>query len=168
MSLLLSLSLAASLALGATQHSPLAPGSDPLADPVKEARVMRLGKQFRCAVCQGVSIADSPAAMARSQLDKLRELVAQDKTDQEIHDYFVARYGEWVLLEPPATGMNLLVWLGPMMMFVFGGGLIFWFVQEGKKRPDLPASQADGDAALEAPPPGTDPYLDAVRRELER
>ncbi len=167
MSLMLSLSLAASLALGATQHSPLAAGSDPLADPVAEARVMRLGKQFRCAVCQGVSIADSPAAMARSQLDKLRELVAAGKTDQEIHDYFVARYGEWVLLEPPATGMNLLVWLGPLMMFLLGGGLIAWFVHEGKKRPDMPAAQLDGDVPA-APPPGVDPYLDAVRRELER
>src|SRR5215475_14915086 len=96
-SLPLALSLAIATLSGA--YAPQQAGSPPL-EPALEARVQKLGKELRCAVCQGLSIADSPASMARAQLDKVRELVAQEKSDQEIYDYFIARYGEWVLLKP--------------------------------------------------------------------
>src|SRR3954471_17859496 len=104
-------------------YAPGREGTAPL-DPAHEERVMRLGKLLRCAVCQGLSIADSPASMARAQLDTVRELVEAGKSDQEIKDYFVERYGEWALLEPPAHGLNLLVWLGPLALLVLGGAVI--------------------------------------------
>jgi cytochrome c-type biogenesis protein CcmH len=150
-SALLALALAAGLVTG--QFAPQKGGSDPLADPVKEARVQKLGKALRCAVCQGVSIADSPASMARAQLDTVRELVAEGKTDDEIIDYFVARYGEWVLLEPPKHGFNWLVWLGPLALIVGGG---FVISRQIKKGPSPPTPEAE------------DPYLQAVRRELDQ
>ena len=96
-----------------------------------------LGKQLRCPMCQGLSIADSPSSAARAQLDKVRELVAAGKTDQEIRDYFIARYGEWALLEPPASGMNVLVWLLPLALLV-GGGLA---IARTMRRP-VPARRA--------------------------
>ena len=161
-SALLSLALAAGLVTG--QFAPQQGGSDPLTDPVLEARVQKLGKELRCAVCQGVSIADSPASMARAQLDKVRELVAEGKTDEEITDYFVARYGEWVLLEPPKHDWNLLVWLGPLAL-VLGGAFV---ISRQIKRGPAQAS-ATPTAAPSAPTPGAeDPYLQAVRREMER
>lgn len=167
-SALLSLALAAGLVTG--QFAPQQAGSDPLTDPALEARVQKLGKELRCAVCQGVSIADSPASMARAQLDKVRELVAAGKTDEEITDYFVARYGEWVLLEPPKHDWNLLVWLGPIALVVGGAFIISRQIKRGPEA-------ANATASANAAPPATlgasaaeteDPYLKAVRQELER
>jgi len=162
-SLLLSLTLAAGLMTG--QYAPQKGGSDPLTDPVKEARVQKLGKALRCAVCQGVSIADSPASMARAQLDTVRELVAEGKTDEEVVEYFVARYGEWVLLEPPKHGFNLLVWLGPIAL-ILGG---FFIISRQVKRGPEPATPSTTPAAPSTPTPeAEDPYLQAVRRELDQ
>lgn len=164
---LLSLTLAFSLITG--QYAPQQGGSDPLA-PELEVRVQALGKQLRCAVCQGVSIADSPASMARAQLDTVRELVAEGKTDQEVINYFVARYGEWVLLEPPATGFNWLVWLGPVALVAVGGLVIWRQFQRGpvQARPTTQQPTAPAAPASTPSPEEEDPYLQAVRRELER
>ncbi|MBN9686321.1 MULTISPECIES: cytochrome c-type biogenesis protein [unclassified Corallococcus] len=163
---LVSLTLALSLATG--QFAPQQAASDPLA-PAQEARVQQLAKKLRCAVCQGLSVADSPSSMARAQLDKVRELVSDGKTDTEIVDYFVARYGEWVLLEPRAEGFNWFVWLGPVAL-VLGGLFVIL-----KQRQPLPEGAATAEAAPvpspSTPAPSTDeadPYLQAVRRELER
>jgi len=156
-------------------HAPLSAGSEML-DPAREARVQVLGKQLRCAVCQGVSIADSPASMARAQLDRVRELVAEGKSDEEIRDYFVARYGEWVLLEPPAHGVNLLVWVMPGVLVMGGLVLIVSYVRSAGPKPspvgpglNAPGPAAGGVAAGGSPAgQAGDPYLDAVRAELER
>src|SRR6516165_11509826 len=115
--LVIFLSLTAPTVSGA--YAPQQAGSSPL-EPALEARVQKLGKELRCAVCQGLSIADSPASMARAQLDKVRAMVSEGKSDEEIRDYFVARYGEWVLLQPEAHGINWLVWLGPVALLLIG------------------------------------------------
>ncbi|XXF80874.1 cytochrome c-type biogenesis protein CcmH [Myxococcaceae bacterium GXIMD 01537] len=159
---LLSLSLVAHLVTG--QYAPQQAGSEPLA-PALEARVQVLGKELRCAVCQGLSIADSPSSMARAQLDMVRELVAEGKSDQEVRDFFVARYGEWVLLSPRAEGFNWFVWLGPGLL-VLGG--IFVILRQLKSGPE--GAPAEAPPAASAPPADetVDPYLQAVRRELEK
>ena len=133
-----------------------------LLDPPREARVQALGKQLRCPMCQGLSIADSGSSAARAQMDKVRELVAAGKTDQQIRDYFTSRYGEWALLEPPASGMNLLVWLLPLALLV-GGGLA---IARTMRRPASAATAPE--ARPEQQPPADDPYLEAVRAELRR
>ena len=162
-SALLSLALAAGLVTG--QFAPQKGGSDPLADPVQEQRVQQLGKLLRCAVCQGVSIADSPASMARAQLDTVRELVSEGKSDQEIITYFTDRYGEWVLLEPPKSGFNWFVWLGPIILVVGGAFVISRQIKRGPE----PASATPPSATPSAPAADAeDPYLKAVRQELER
>ena len=99
-----------------------------------------IGKQLRCAVCQGVSIADSPASMARAQLDKVRELVAADKTDQEIYDYFVERYGEWALMEPKKSGVTLGLWLAPVLMLVVGRAAHHRLDEEARRPEQAPAA----------------------------
>lgn len=137
-------------------YAPLRQGQDPL-DSVREARVQQVGKKLRCAVCQGVSIADSPASMARAQLDKVRELVTAGKTDQEIYDYFVERYGEWALMEPKKSGVTLGLWLAPLILLVLGVLLIVG----STKKPAAPASAAE-------PPPAEDNYLAKVRADLEK
>lgn len=136
-------------------YAPARQGQEPL-DAQREARVQLVGKQLRCAVCQGVSIADSPASMARAQLDKVRELVAAGKTDPEIYDYFVERYGEWALMEPKKSGVTLGLWLAPVVLLVLGVLLIL-----GSTRTPVAAPAAQSPAAA-------DDYLATVRADLEK
>ena len=162
---LLSLTLFLGIATG--QYAPQQAGSEPLA-PALESRVQKLGKELRCAVCQGLSVADSPSSMARAQLDKVRELVAEGKTDQEVRDYFIARYGEWVLLQPKAEGFNLLVWLGPVALLLGGGYVI---ARQVKRQPTQATPAAASTPAAPATPASdesVDLYLAAVRRELDQ
>lgn len=157
--------LTLTLFLASGQYAPQQAGSEPLAPPL-EARVQAVAKELRCAVCQGLSVADSPSSMARAQLDKVRELVSEGKTDQEIREYFVARYGEWVLLQPKAEGVNLLVWLGPVALLLGGAYVISRQVRR-EPEPSAPSSSVPA-----APSPSkddaVDPYLAAVRRELDQ
>lgn len=146
--------------LAQTPHAPQQAGSA-LLDPAREARVQALGKQLRCPMCQGLSIADSGSSAARAQMDRVRELVVEGKTDEEIRSYFVARYGEWALLEPPAHGFNWLVWLGPGLLLLLGG----LFVARMVLRPAPPSPAPSGPPA---PSSSGDPYLDAVRAELRK
>lgn len=145
-------------------YAPTRQGQEPL-DAQREARVQRLGKLLRCAVCQGVSIADSPASMARAQLDKVRELVAENKTDDEIFDYFVERYGEWALMEPRKSGVTLGLWVLPVAMLVIGVLLILNSAKKTALDAEVPTqapAPAPGDAAAE------DDYLAQVRADLEK
>ncbi|MDX1689854.1 MAG: cytochrome c-type biogenesis protein [Acidimicrobiia bacterium] len=89
-----------------------------------EDRVAALATRLRCPVCQSESIADSGSQTARDSERLIAELVAEGRTDQEIVDFFVARYGEWILLDPPATGRGLLLWLLPAAGLVAGVGAI--------------------------------------------
>lgn len=140
-------------------YAPPRQGQDPL-DAEREARVQRIGKLLRCAVCQGVSIADSPASMARAQLDKVRELVVEGKSDEEIFDYFVARYGEWALMEPRKSGVTLGLWVGPILLLILGLFLIMRKTREPAAKQPAPPSPADA--------PAEDEYLAKVRADLEK
>jgi cytochrome c-type biogenesis protein CcmH len=92
--------------------------------PTPEERAATIGSQLRCPVCRGASINDSPSALAQEMMVEVRQQIADGKSDQEILGYFEARYGTWVLLEPKAEGMNLLIWILPAAFLVGGGGLI--------------------------------------------
>lgn len=157
------IALALALILAQDGYAPLRQGQDPL-DQAREQRVQILGKQLRCAVCQGVSIADSPASMARAQLDKVRELVAQDKTDDEIFDYFVERYGEWALMEPRKSGVTLGLWVAPVLLLVFGLVLIM----SSTRKPVTPAAAAAPSGPAADEPAADDDYLAKVRADLEK
>ena len=100
----------------------------PLGDPpdpaTVEARTEALSKELRCPVCQALSVADSNSEAARAMRQRIHDFVGQGYTDDQIVDYFTDRYGEWVRLEPPATGRHLLVGLAPLFAAVVGAGLI--------------------------------------------
>lgn len=136
-------------------------GLDPL-DAERETRVMRLGKQIRCTVCQGVSIADSPASTARAMLDKVREMVAAGMTDDQIFQYFEDRYGEFALEKPKTEGTTLGLWVFPILLL--GGGLLWVWMQV--KKPTPAATAAAAEAA--AHPPADDEFLAKVRADLQK
>lgn len=157
------IALAVALELSAGQFAPRQAGSEAL-EPALEARVQTLGKELRCAVCQGLAITDSPASMARAQLDKVRELVKEGRSDDEVREYFIARYGEWVLLKPKTSGAAGFVWLLPILLVIIGLGFVAYYVMIHR-----PAKAgATPPAATVAPPVTDDDYLRAVRSELDR
>lgn len=83
-----------------------------------ERITLHIAKGLRCPVCQGSSLAESPVEGANAMRARIRELVAVGFTEDQIRDYFSApeRYGEWVLLEPRATGLNALLWIAPGLL----------------------------------------------------
>ena len=92
-----------------------------LAATVSDEDVQAIASQLRCVVCQNLSVADSPSEMAHQMRALIRERLAAGDRPAEVMAYFVQRYGDWVLLSPPARGLNLLLWLAP---FGGGGGLV--------------------------------------------
>lgn len=100
----------------------LAPATWAGAAPPTDAEVDTIAAQLRCVVCQNLSVADSPAEMARQMRDLIRERLAQGETPEEVKTYFVGRYGEWVLLSPPVRGFPLLAWVLPLS--ALAGGVV--------------------------------------------
>ncbi|WP_341898610.1 cytochrome c-type biogenesis protein [Ferrovibrio terrae] len=98
---------------------------DRLADPAQELRARELSRELRCLVCQNQSIEDSNAPLARDLRRIVRERVALGESDQTVLNYLVDRYGEWVLLKPRFNAQTLLLWLGPPLLLLIGGGVLF-------------------------------------------
>lgn len=133
-----------------------APIGAPLSDPAEiEARTLALSHGLRCPVCQGLSVADSSSEAAVAMKDRVRDLVTRGYTDEQITDYFVERYGTWILLEPPRAGVNWLIFAGPAALLVVGGLFVASVV--GRKQ-----------AAKPAPAAPRDEYAQRVLDELER
>ncbi len=99
--------------------------SEMLADPALEARARGLDHAMRCVVCQSESVASSNATWAVEARRVIREQIASGKNNDEVMDFFVERYGEFVLMNPRTSGSNWLLWAaGPLMFFMaLGGGV---------------------------------------------
>lgn len=89
-------------------------------DPVIEARVMSLANELRCLVCQNQTIADSNAALAVDLRNQVRDQVKAGRSDEQIIDYLVARYGDFVLYRPPVKLTTVLLWVGPFVLLLAG------------------------------------------------
>ena len=92
--------------------------------PADEARYNKLIDELRCLVCQNQNLADSNAELAVDLRRKTYEMVRQGKSEQEIADYMVERYGEFVLYRPPLTKNTLLLWAGPFIILLVGVSLL--------------------------------------------
>ena len=97
-----------------------------LKDPSLEARARELSRELRCMVCQNQSIDDSEAPLARDLRLLVRERLTKGDTDQQVLDFLVARYGEFVLLKPPIEGRTIILWTLPPLALLAGAiGLFF-------------------------------------------
>jgi cytochrome c-type biogenesis protein CcmH len=148
-------------------ESPLLPDSGPKLQPAQEARARSIGSTLRCPVCRGLPIAESPAELARQMMGELRTQIAAGKNDDQIVDYFIARYGNSVLLSPPKSGVGLIVWLAPVLAVLLGGWGLWTFLR-GSSRREMPeadpallarvrAELAGGPAPAPAAPIATEP-----------
>jgi cytochrome c-type biogenesis protein CcmH len=114
---------------------PAAAGGQAMTEAQIEAVTRELASKMRCPVCQGVSIQDSPTELAVEMKNVIRQQLVEGQTPEEVKAYFVARYGEWVLLEPERKGFNLVVWLLPWFGLLAGGGMVVVLVRRWTRVP---------------------------------
>jgi cytochrome c-type biogenesis protein CcmH len=101
----------------------LAAVPETFSDPAMEARAHHLQRQLRCLICQGESIDESGSSFAVDVRRLVREQIAEGKTDRQIQDFFVARYGDSILMTPPLEADTLLLWLAPFGVLLVAGGV---------------------------------------------
>ena len=85
----------------------------------------RIFKNLRCLICQGQSIADSNSEFAQTMKLVVRDQIKEGKSEKEIYDFLIEKYGEWVVYKPPFNRVNFVLWLFPYLVFVTGGVIIF-------------------------------------------
>ena len=101
-----------------------------VADSVLEARTTAIAATLRCPVCQGESIQDSPAELAQQMRAVVRDRLRAGESPEQIKAYFVSKYGEWILLEPTMKGLNVMLWVLPVLMAVGGLVLVGYLVRK--------------------------------------
>ena len=97
--------------------------------PDLDDQTRAISTELRCVVCQNLSVADSPSEMAQQMRAMVREQLQAGKSPEQIKDFFVSKYGEWVLLKPKTTGVSALLWILPYVVLVAGVIGAFWFVR---------------------------------------
>ena len=117
------------------------------ADPVLEARMVRITTELRCLVCQNQTIADSHSGLAEDLRQQVREMLQRGASDQEVVDYMTARYGDFVLYRPPLKSSTLLLWFGPAALLLAG---VLTLIVVLRRRSRL------ADDQFEADPPAAD------------
>jgi len=94
----------------------------------------KVAAQLRCPVCRGQSVLESTATLSKEIQAEIRQRLAQGQSPDSVKAYFVSRYGEWILLKPPAHGFGLLVYLFPIAILLGGLGVSVWFVRSRRAR----------------------------------
>jgi cytochrome c-type biogenesis protein CcmH len=126
-------------------------------DPALQTRYEHISRELRCLVCQNETIADSNATLAKDLRRQVREMIEAGKSDEEIRQYMLARYGDFVLYRPPLKSTTALLWFGPALLLV-GGLATLWWVLRSRSRlaPENfeaePDPADDVNAGLKKPP----------------
>ena len=108
-------------------------------DPALEARVSRVAEELRCLVCQNQTIADSNAELAKDLRREVRAMLAQGKSEREVRQFMVSRYGDFILYRPPLKTSTLVLWLGPFALLA----LALWLYRRiARNRAVPPANDA--------------------------
>ena len=131
-------------AVGAQTAQPM-PG-----DPVANKRAVQLAEQLRCLVCQNQTIADSNAELAVDLRRQIREQIAQGRSDGQIVDFMVERYGDFVLYRPPLKVTTLLLWFGPPVLLLLGMVFLLRYLKARRKRVEQQPLSAGERRAAEA------------------
>ena len=121
------------------------------ADPALDARLKKLEEELRCLVCQNQSLADSNAPLAEDLRREVRALAVSGKNDEEIKQFLVARYGDFVLYDPPVKRSTWLLWFGPFVLLA-AGVVIWWMIARRRTKGgdnDDPPAPSGADKARE-------------------
>jgi len=147
--------LAATLALAAL---PVAAGEAPEVgdNPAVERHMLQLAAELRCLQCQNQTLADSNAPLAVDLRQQIREMLARGQSDQQVKEYLVARYGDFVLYRPPFKTATVALWVGPGVILVAGVAAMLLAIRRRRERlarePSLQG--ADGAAIVDTEEPG--------------
>jgi cytochrome c-type biogenesis protein CcmH len=121
--------LATALVVVAPVHAQTTPDNAPIRivrETELDRQVKQVASELRCVVCKGQSLQDSPAEFAQDMRAIIRTQLEQGKTPEEVKAYFMERYGEWVMLEPPARGFNLVVYIAPVLVLLGGAAFVYF------------------------------------------
>jgi cytochrome c biogenesis protein CcmG/thiol:disulfide interchange protein DsbE len=119
------------------------------ADPVLEKRVMTLAEELRCLVCQNQTLAESNAPLAEDLRNQVREKMREGKSDREVVDFLVERYGDFVLYRPPLKATTVLLWFGPLLLLAIGFAVLLRRVRRLRAAEEPGISDADRKRAAE-------------------
>jgi cytochrome c-type biogenesis protein CcmH len=103
-------------------------------DPVLERRAMKLAAELRCLVCQNQSLADSHADLAIDLKNQVRSQIREGRSDAQIREYMVARYGDFVLYSPPWKATTVLLWAGPFVLLIVGAMALVLYLRSRRTR----------------------------------
>ncbi|MDR2000219.1 MAG: cytochrome c-type biogenesis protein CcmH [Zoogloeaceae bacterium] len=118
----------------------------PLAqDPATEKRMIDITSELRCLVCQNESLAASQAELANDLREEVRKLIKQGKTDDEVKDYLVVRYGDFVLYRPPVKSTTWLLWGGPFLLLAVGIAALIAYLRRRSGRVAVTAELSEED-----------------------
>ena len=111
-------------------------------DPALQARYEDINRELRCLVCQNQTIADSNATLAQDLRKEVREMIAAGKTDDEIRDFMIERYGDFVLYRPRMTATNFLLWAAPVLLLLLGGFIGIRYIRKQAAVADAESPEA--------------------------
>ncbi len=148
---------AAAVLLSAVLVADGARGAQAPTRAVTESQVQEVAAQLRCVVCQTLSVADSPSEMASQMRAIVRERLEAGESPARVVQYFVDRYGEWILLAPRRSGFNILVWAAPLAAVAVGVAIVGVLVSRWTRRPGPTATMRSVDPAMR----------ERIRRETE-
>lgn len=113
-----------------------------------EIETREIASKLRCPVCQGLSLQDSPSGLAQEMRDVIRDQLTAGKTPDQVKAYFISKYGEWILLEPPPKGFNLAVYVLPILAVLGGAGFIVFATRRWTHKAP-PGSAVEDDVGAE-------------------
>ena len=116
------------------------PVPDSFSDPALEARARSLQRELRCLVCQGQTIDESGAPLAADLRHLVRRQIAEGRSNAQIKDYLRARYGDFILMQPPLEASTWLLWLAPFLALAGAGGVAWMAISRARKAQDSPES----------------------------
>src|SRR5579862_4890261 len=127
--------LTALLLLFVTLPALAARAPETLADPALETRARALQKELRCMVCQGESIDESNAQLAADLRALIRERIKAGDSDEQIKQFLVSRYGDFILMKPPFDASTYALWLTPFAVLILAAGVATWVVVRASRAP---------------------------------
>jgi cytochrome c-type biogenesis protein CcmH len=99
-------------------------------DPIEEARLVHISQELRCLVCQNESLSSSRAELADDLRREVRDLIRSNKSDQEIKDFLVSRYGDFVLYRPEVKPLTWVLWFGPFVVLLIAGIFLLFYLRQ--------------------------------------
>jgi cytochrome c-type biogenesis protein CcmH len=135
--------LAIGLILWAAQFAAAVEPAEMLKDPALEARARAISREIRCLVCQNQAIDDSNADLAHDLRVIVRERLSAGDSDQQVKDYLTARYGDFVLLDPPLKGKTLILWIGPAAVLLLGIAIIGFALRHRRAAVPAPLNEEE-------------------------